>query len=369
MKKKTNFLELFLHLLFCVATVLFFRNYSCLRPGAFCALYKEYITGVIVLFVFYLNYLILYPRFYSVRRLTSYVLAIFACLLSATLAEQMLVHKQIFEIVKDLGINLRLYFTGQAILIFLRDSCFFLFSFMICEISSLNGDKRDLYQYLRGQKHLIVAKEIHNKLTVTLSFEDITYCQQVENYAYIYLLNGKRYYRNCTLSVLADDIGPDFSVRVSRSMIVMYAYVQSFDQNTVYIQTHEGIKGVQISDYYREQALALLIKHCGIVKETNFKPLRILVNGSNQTTKVISKNEIGFPSKNSDQIDDNNLSQQLLSFIKSHPDCKGTDITDHFGVSLSTVNRTIRQLRKEGLIEYSGSKKTGGYHAIEPPTA
>ena len=48
---------------------------------------------------------------------------------------------------------------------------------------------------------------------------------------------------------------------------------------------------------------------------------------------------------------------------------KGTDITDHFGVSLSTVNRTIRQLRKEGLIEYSGSKKTGGYHAIEPPTA
>ena len=126
-----------------------------------------------------------------------------------------------------MGINLRLYFTGQAILIFLRDSCFFLFSFMICEISSLNGDKRDLYQYLRGQKHLIVAKEIHNKLTVTLSFEDITYCQQVENYAYIYLLNGKRYYRNCTLSVLADDIGPDFSVRVSRSMIVMYAYVQS----------------------------------------------------------------------------------------------------------------------------------------------
>ena len=101
MKKKTNFLELFLHLLFCVATVLFFRNYSCLRPGAFGALYKEYITGVIVLFVFYLNYLILYPRFYSVRRLTSYVLAIFACLLSATLAEQMLVHKQIFEIVKD----------------------------------------------------------------------------------------------------------------------------------------------------------------------------------------------------------------------------------------------------------------------------
>jgi len=38
-------------------------------------------------------------------------------------------------------------------------------------------------------------------------------------------------------------------------------------------------------------------------------------------------------------------------------------------ISQATVNRILKKLKDEGLIEYVGSKKTGGYHAIEPPTA
>ena len=54
-----------------------------------------------------------------------------------------------------------------------------------------------------------------------------------------------------------------------------------------------------------------------------------------------------------------------LDYIQTHPDCKGSDIEEHFHVSLSTVNRAIKQLREEGLIEYTGSKKTGGYRVVE----
>ena len=34
-------------------------------------------------------------------------------------------------------------------------------------------------------------------------------------------------------------------------------------------------------------------------------------------------------------------------------------------LSQSTVNRILKQLKDEGLIEYVGSKKTGGYRVVE----
>ena len=54
-------------------------------------------------------------------------------------------------------------------------------------------------------------------------------------------------------------------------------------------------------------------------------------------------------------------SQLVLDYINGHPGCKGSDITQFCRLSLSSVNRTLKQLRDEGLIEYVGSKKTGGY--------
>ena len=60
---------------------------------------------------------------------------------------------------------------------------------------------------------------------------------------------------------MAEDIGPNYSVRISRNIIVMYAYVQSFDKNTVFIQTHEGIVGFNITEHYREKAFSQLVSH------------------------------------------------------------------------------------------------------------
>ena len=329
---KKFYAQFLAHLLFCVFTILFFRLNSFLRPAAYGAFYKEYIAGGIVLTVFYLNYFLLYPMLYNERRFTLYFISILACLMMASLLEERIIHKQMFEIVKDLEINITHYFAEQTVMIFLRDACFFLFSFMICVIRSYYNEKRDIYRYLHNQKHLIVAKDIQTKNTVTLNFEDITHCQQIENYAYLYLQNGSRYTRNCTLSSLAEDIGPNYSVRISRNIIVMYAYVQSFDKNTVFIQTHEGIVGFNITEHYREKAFSQLVSH--IIQ-----------------AKVAENDEV-------------QSSQQVLSFIEANPDCKGYDITEHLHVSLTTVNRILKQLKDQGLIEYVGAKKTGGYRVV-----
>ncbi|MBR6174064.1 MAG: MarR family transcriptional regulator [Bacteroidales bacterium] len=355
---KKNYVLILAHLLFCFFTVLFFRLNSSLRPAAFGALYKECIAGGIVLSVFYLNYFVLYPKLYSERRHTGYLTSVLAVLITATLSEEFLVFNQVYEIVKDIDMDLHHYFANQCVLIFFRDSCFFLFSFMLCTIRSLIRDKHDLHQYLHTQKHLIVAKDIQKKSTITVDIKDITHCQQIENYAYIYLQNGNRYTRNCTLSSLAEDIGPDYSVRISRNIIAMYAYIQSFDKNTVFIQTHEGVIGFNITNYYRETAFSQLMLH--VVRRNVAEKNPPFEDLSPSLPEIKQDAESRFQI-DAAQLDETQSTQIVLSFISEHPDCKGSDIADHLHVSLSTVNRILAQLKAEGLVEYVGSKKTGGY--------
>ena len=58
----------------------------------------------------------------------------------------------------------------------------------------------------------------------------------------------------------------------------------------------------------------------------------------------------------------------LIQALTEHPSCKSSDLTDHIHISRSTLNRILKQLRDEGLIQYSGSKKTGGYWVKEVAT-
>ncbi|MBQ6156844.1 MAG: MarR family transcriptional regulator, partial [Bacteroidales bacterium] len=58
-----------------------------------------------------------------------------------------------------------------------------------------------------------------------------------------------------------------------------------------------------------------------------------------------------------------------FDFIAKHPGCSAAEIKKNRSISQATVNRILKKLKDEGLIEYVGSKKTGGYHAIETPKA
>ncbi len=363
---KKLFSQILIHLLFCIFTVLFFRMNSFLRPLSYGALYKECIAGGIVLSVFYMNYFLLFPKFYEKRRFGSYVTVSLAVLAIASLVEEKLVYPQIYRIVENMNINFKRYFANQTGMIFLRDSCFFLFSFLLCIIHSLIEEKHDLYRYLNNQKHLIVAKDLQNKINVTFDYDDITHCLQIQNYTYFYLLNGKRYTRYCTMSDLSDDIGSDYCVRIARNILVMYAYIQSFDQNTVFVQTHEGITGFKITDYYKEHALSQLNSHAigsniirSDVAETTAIPEGSPVESAPEKPNV----EKSAQTNEIEQIEPKTV-QQMLSFINEHPGCKSSDITEHFHFSLSTANRVLKQLRDEGKIIYEGSKKTGGYYVV-----
>ncbi|MBQ3733116.1 MAG: winged helix-turn-helix transcriptional regulator, partial [Bacteroidales bacterium] len=55
----------------------------------------------------------------------------------------------------------------------------------------------------------------------------------------------------------------------------------------------------------------------------------------------------------------------IYTYISKHPYCKNPVISEKTKIPIGTVNRILAQLKDEGLIEYVGSKKTGGYRVKE----
>ena len=56
--------------------------------------------------------------------------------------------------------------------------------------------------------------------------------------------------------------------------------------------------------------------------------------------------------------------QQIHHYIAYHPNCKLNDIVTETHIPKSTTTRYIKEMQDEGLIEYTGSKRTGGYKIV-----
>ena len=69
-------------------------------------------------------------------------------------------------------------------------------------------------------------------------------------------------------------------------------------------------------------------------------------------------------SKRSPSVPPEEKLHAVLNYVREHPCCRSTEIIFHTSYSMSTVERCLAELKKQGLIEYSGSKKKGGYSLI-----
>lgn len=61
----------------------------------------------------------------------------------------------------------------------------------------------------------------------------------------------------------------------------------------------------------------------------------------------------------------------VLQYIKEHAGSQTKEIAENTQFSPTTVERCLAELRKQELVTYKGSKKMGGYHAVnlrETPT-
>lgn len=358
---------------FSVIVLFFFRYYSMLRPVACGAFYKEWLTGGIVLALCYLNYLILYPHLYEKRQPLVYVLVIVFSAAVATFLEVMLVYPHVNAFLGMINdISSKEYYSIMVVSLFFRDLCFAFFFFLIRLLESAYSEKRDVNLLLQNSNELLLARTVDKEnALLTVRLENIVYCQQDENYAYMYLVDGTKVCRNCSLKSLYELLTPSRAVRISRKILVLYPHVVSYDNNSVYVSfsNNDVSVGLEITDTFRQYALTLLRDHCEFVEKRKIEtvPEITTVNTFNMSSGVLQAEYDNAQAVDFSKNEYTSATRSVLAFITSHPDCKGSDIKEYFQHSLSTVNRILAQLKQDGLIEYVGSKKTGGYKVRQQP--
>jgi predicted transcriptional regulator len=349
--------------LFAVLVLCAFNYYSLLRPAAYGALYKESITAIFVISICFLNYFVLFPILYKKRKFLLYAVSTFFSVLITAIAEEVLVYPQVSEIFSPIGdLTLHEYTIFLTFILLIRNLCFVSLFLLVSLLEDSIRENKEINDSVKKINNLIIAKcengENKSKM-ITIPINDIVYCQQEENYTYIFTTAGNKYNRNCSLSSFAKELGNQLVVRISRGVIVFYKHVHSFDENNVYVAFMDKEKpiGFLISNAYKENAMRLLKKN------TTPRPHHVneLLPNPEQTQGIEETIQISNEMESACQTEERNNIQFVLDYINGHPDCKGTDIVQFCRLSLSTVNRILKQLRDEGLIEYSGSKKTGGY--------
>lgn len=353
--------------LFAVLVLCAFNYYSLLRPAAYGALYKESITAIFVVSICFLNYFVLFPILYKKRKFLLYAVSTFFSVLIAAIAEEVLVYPQVSEIISQIGdLTLHEYTIFLIVTLFIRNLCFLGLFFLVSLLEDFFRENMEIKESLKRINNLIIVRSDNNtnkNEMVTIPLSDIVYCQQDENYTYFFTTDGNKYNRNCSLSSFAKELGNQLVVRISRGVIVFYKHVHSFDENNVYVAFMDKEKpiGFLISNAYKENAMRLLKKNT----TPRQHHIEELLPNPEQTQGIEETIQISNEMESTCQTEERNNIQFVLDYINGHPDCKGTDIVQFCRLSLSTVNRILKQLRDEGLIEYSGSKKTGGYRVME----
>ena len=334
------------HVLFCAAVIYFFGRNCTLRFAACGALYKEYLVALLPLAVFYLTGFVLFPLLMLRNRRVWYAVAVLACSLSAATAELLFVAPQLVPVVEmTLGEEqVSASFLNFLFFITLRDLTF----------AAVAQSMRDKYEARLSAVAQEMDESSENPASHFFKTGSILFCQQSRNVTWIHLDDGRIIPRHGSLKKLENLLGTEVFVNVSRDTIVMRDKILSYDDHHV----DAGVPGKGQTkriawgpSFYEKAKMVLESAPCG--QQTS--------QDEESTCRKPQKVDEELP----EYVRDNRTLRVVYRYIAQHPNCKATDVKTRSHVSQSTVNRILAQLKKEGLIEYRGSKKYGGYVVVD----
>ena len=353
MKHLDKIVAVLLNLLLCGALLWFFTHNSILRPYAGSS-FKETIAGALLLGSLYLNYFLLYPKLYQkhshiIYWLTLSVVALVTGGLDLAVAYPNIIScgAPIIEVV-----GLFNYFSKILLFIVGRNLALNFFPFLFRERhhyqQAFENEVRVVYQDVRKLDVVDGHSNIH-----LVSIDDIFYCQQKGNFTYIYLVQNKYYTRTCSMKHLEQLFGDDF-VRITNSELVPFRYIKACKNNTVVMKKmpwEEEQTTFKLEPKNQEEISEKVVE--GLLR------YRAAAGGKN-----LPRRPARPKTKRKPVTPPEEKLTAVLTYIKRHPNCSSKDIVNETKIPLSTVERCIAVLKKQGHIEHTGSKKKGGYGVL-----
>lgn len=335
-----------------VSYLFFFLGRNCyLRPGAYPLVYKEYLSGVIVLVMVYLNVLVIIPRILSGFNHTRCLSFSAATVVAATFCEMAMVYPQVIAIMtcQYSTHTAHLYFVEDSFLVLLRNVGIitFIFTIMALRCEMRMGRMKSRF-WVKHHGSLVLTSI--QRMLFEVPVYHVRYCEKCGNQIRFYLVDGNSGYMNGTMSDITGMMGKR-GVQISRSTYVMLQHISDYTYDTLSV-LGEGEETVtfKISNSYREhvhQRIAPFVKPA----DNPDKP-----TDEKQDNMAVDSGHNGIMGKKPVLI---------YSFIADHPLCSTEDIMTKTNLSRSSVAKYIARLKKQGLIRHVGSNKTGGYEAVE----
>ena len=349
-RRNGNILHFIANVLFCIIIVYFFGRNCYLRPGAYPLVYKEYLSGVIVLVLIYLNVLIIIPRILSGFNFIRYLLFFAATIFIATICEMAMVYPQAIAIIKchyPLH-TAHLYYVEDSFLVLLRNVGIIIFVLMTILLrNELHLGRRKSRFWLKHHGSLILTNT--QQMLFEVPVDHVKYCEKCGNLIRFYLVDGKSGFMNCNMRNITSMMGKH-GVQISRGTYVMLQHICMYDNETITMEENgkDSIK-LKVSRAYSDRVSQRLTRY----KKTAVNPYNPL--GANQKHMAIMKKSDGTIGKKT---------MLIYTYIANNPFCSAEDIMAQTDLSRSSVAKYIARLKQQGLIEHVGANKTGGYRVV-----
>lgn len=356
MKRKKNAITILLNVLFCGVMLWLFARNSYLRPfsGSY---FKEILACSLLLGSLYANYFLLYPKIHHDRPffywLVVVAMAVIMSFIDLAIAYNGIVscNAQVIQYIGHFS-----FFSKILFFIIGRNLAMNFFPFLLRERKhfqqSLEKEVKVVYQTVR----MFDVTDIKNKLYL-VNIDDIFYCYQQRNSTDVHLVQDVCYYRLGSMKHLEQLLGNKDFIRITTNVLMPFRYIQECKDNMVIMKKMSWEKEPTI--FHLEPKTQKEISKRVIEGVRRYKGE--VAAGEIIPQKPIRRKVKRKPAKPSDE-----KTQKVLSYIESHPNCNTGGIIAGTAIPLSTVERCISVLKKQGLIEHSGSKRNGGYDVVKP---
>ena len=343
-----------LNVLFCAIIIWLFTRNSILRPYAGSFL-KEAISAMLLLGSLYANYFLLYPKIYQKYSYHIYWLAVVLMSIVVGIVDLAIAYSYIMarnaSIIEFVGYYK--FFSKALFFISGRNLALNFFPYLLRE--------RKHYRQSLEKEVQVVYRDMW-KLDVTdkdsniqfVSIDDIFYCQQQRNFTAVYTVQNKCYTRLGSMKHLEQLFGEEEFIRITTTLLVPFRYIQSCQDNVVVMKWMPWEKEPTTFQLEPKTSAEIAERISEFISQKN------IVAGEEE----VSETPVTPAAKRKTATPPDEKIQEVLYYIGKHPSCNSADIVGGTSYSLSTVERCLSELRKQGLIEHTGSKKSGGYCAV-----
>lgn len=332
------------YLVLIIASAIFlylFTNFSMLRPSPVNARNKEYFIGLFLLFVCFLNAFVLHPLFVQKNRMTAYVVYTVISLIVALVVEFAWLYADIMGCA--LGHltqkEANHYYWGCVFFAFLRDAGLLSFTFLSCEFHNNRVREKNTERLLIETEDNLLVKDMNENL-VLLDYKHIRYCEQEQNVTKIYGKEDEVFFRYGSLKNFQSLFQDNYFIQINRKVLVASKFIKKYSEGQLWLVNENA--PFEVSPSFQNQ------KGMRPTEQSTAKKGRKQIQGDNVAI-------------------DNIKTKKVYRLITNNPVISGIKISEQTHFSQSTVQRILKKLKDDGLIEYVGSRKTGGYRVTGTP--